>query len=79
MKIVKTILNQDVQTFRFMSVAYGSRELTLYIDSHPFSGGWSISNLLSFSNKQVGTLKEHLQLVLSESDLTRIHSYISVI
>jgi len=72
-------LQEDIQTFQLVSVAYGTRELTVYIDAHPLSGGWSLANLFSLSNKQIGTLKDHLLLVLSSDEITKLHDYIAAI
>jgi hypothetical protein len=80
-QIVTAILGENVQTFRLVSVAYGTRDLSTYINSvfHVFNAGnWSIANPLS-STKGVGTLKEHLTYVLTADELTKIHDYISAI
>jgi len=80
-KIVKTILNEDVQTFRLVSVAYGTRDLNSWTKSlaHIFdSDAWSTSSLFS-SHKNTGTLKDHLRMVLSDDEQSKISSYLAVI
>lgn len=80
-KIVKMILGQGIQTFRLMSVAYGTRSLQNYGNSFAHvlnTSSWSLDNLFS-KTKYVGTLKDHLQEVLTSDEQTKIRSYLSVI
>ncbi|QQL51091.1 hypothetical protein [Mucilaginibacter ginkgonis] len=80
-QIVNTILKMDVQTFRLMSVSYGTRDLATYAKSplHLLNADvWSLGNLFH-ENKMIGTLKDHLKIVLYAAELTKIHAYYSVI
>lgn len=70
--IVKTILGQNIQTFRLVSVAYGARTLKQYCDYH-------ISAFASKARNEPITFADSLKLVLSKDELKKIHGYISMI
>ncbi len=72
-QIVNTILNESVPTFQLVSVAYGTREILTYVYSHP------LNDLFLLNSKQTGTLKDHLKLVLSNSEQVQISQYLSSI
>jgi hypothetical protein len=80
-KIVKTILGENVQTFRLVSVAYGTRDLKNYVNSpaHILNlNNWDITKFMSADNS-VGTLKDHLNLVLTSGELKQLSQYLAVI
>jgi hypothetical protein len=80
-KIVKTILGQNIQTFRLVSVAYGTRSLPTYGNSPAHllnTSSWSLTNLFS-STKYTGTLKDHLREILTSSEQSQISKYLAVI
>ena len=69
-EIVKTILGENVQTFRLVSLAYGSRTIPDY-------DAWHIGSVLSA--KDALTFKDTLKLVLDSDSLAKIHAYYTVI
>lgn len=81
-RIVATILKEDIQTFRLVSVAYGTRSLPTYAASpaHIATVGiWSQISSLWDDNQYTGTLKQHLNGILTDSEKTKISKYLAVI
>jgi hypothetical protein len=78
-KIVATIKNMAIQTFQLVATAYGTRNLNAYAKSPAHlltSAAWVD---LFKVDKDVGTLKDHLKITLSSSQLSQISTYLSKI
>jgi hypothetical protein len=81
--IVKNILKENIQTFRLVSVAYGTRPLPYYAMSplHIANVGlWDgIKASWNPSDQYSGTLKTHLTIILTDDEKKKISHYLSVI
>lgn len=78
-EIVNIIKQESIPTFQLVSVAYGTRNLNTWWDTHPFNANfWSPVNMVS-SNQDTGTLSDHLKLTLSSSALAEISQYLGAI
>jgi hypothetical protein len=73
--VVKMVQSMSFQTFQLVCIAYGQRELRNYRNSHLFNPA-SWADLFS-EKKMYGTLKFHLDIVLSSSQLSVIASYLN--
>ncbi|MET3979987.1 hypothetical protein ABIB62_002670 [Mucilaginibacter sp. UYP25] len=69
-KILATVKGQNVQTFRLVSGVYGKREIYWYTK-------FSVIHLTA--KETAFTLGDTLKMILSESELKSIHSYITSI
>ncbi len=78
-KIIKTIKGMAAQTFQLTASAYGTRNLNTYAKSPTHLLTVSAWSDLFSSDKLVGTLKTHLQIVLSESEQKQISQWLSII
>ncbi|MEB0278963.1 hypothetical protein [Mucilaginibacter sp. 10B2] len=78
-KIVKSILQENIQTFRLVSTAYGTRDLSRFANSPAhLLNGRSWTDMFT-SSKLVGTLKSHLLIVLTSSEQSKLSKYLAVI
>ncbi|HVW94940.1 MAG TPA: hypothetical protein VHA56_03145 [Mucilaginibacter sp.] len=77
-KIVATIKGEAIPTFQLVSVAYGTRTLNTYKAWHIFNpDAWKGFGLTGTDSQD--TLKAHLNLVLSSSELSSISQWLSAI
>lgn len=75
--VLRLIKSMSKQTFQLVSIAYKQRELVNYRNSHPFdSDSWG--NLFA-DKKFYGTLKYHLQVVLSDSEFKSLNQWVSIV
>lgn len=80
-QIVKTVKSMSKQTFQLVATAYGVRELPKYAGSfsHVLNGSlWTFGSSWGV-NKLSGTLKQHLNIVLTSSELGSISSWLNLI
>lgn len=78
-EIVAIIKQQSIPTFQLVSVAYGTRDLNVWWDNHPFQANfWSPLEWIG-SHHDTGTLYGHLTMILSDSSQGEISQYLSAI
>jgi hypothetical protein len=78
-KIVKTISGMGNETFQLTAIAYGTRELATYRNSVTHLFDFAVWTDMFSSTKMLGTLKDHLKVVLSDSDQKKISGKLSLI
>lgn len=78
-QIVKTIQGMSKQTFQLVASAYGTQNLNTYAKSPTHLLTFAAWEDLFSSDKLVGTLKKHLSIVLSSSELSSISSWLNLI
>jgi hypothetical protein len=77
--VVAIITNMSAQTFQLTAIAYGQRELRNYRNSFIHLLNPSVWGDLFSEKKLYGTLRYHLGIVLSSSELGQLSQWLSTV